>query len=94
VAGLSREDLGQGRGLALQVRPGDRQGPAPLRDQWPASVGTLDLRPQLPALFRPVLVRACRYDPVTPVGAIRELTSLLPDASPAVFERSGHRPYR
>jgi proline iminopeptidase len=76
-----------------QVRRGDRQRPAPLRDRWPASIGTLDLRTRLPGLFLPVLVCVGRYDPVTPVGAARELTSLLPDASLVVFERSGHHPF-
>jgi pimeloyl-ACP methyl ester carboxylesterase len=76
-----------------EVLAGDRQRPAPLRDQWLASVRGLDYRAELTHLFRPVLVCVGRQDMIAPVAAARELTSLLPDASLVVFERSGHRPF-
>ncbi len=78
---------------APPVRAGDHQRPAPLRDRWPASIRGLDFRAELGRLAVPVLVCVGRNDPVTPVAAAAELTALLPDASLAVFEHSGHRPF-
>ena len=78
---------------APPVQAGDHQRPAPIRDRWPASIRAVDFRADLVRLFVPVLVCVGRNDPVTPVAAAGELTSLLPDASLVVFERSGHCPF-
>lgn len=54
---------------------------------------TFDLRPKLNTIQQPTLVVAGQYDRVTPPGAGRALSELLPHAAFLEIRRAGHAPF-
>ncbi len=79
----------------IEIVPGDRHRPAPVRDRWPRTVfmSRLDYRTRLGEIRVPTWVGVGRYDPQTPVACSEELAQGIPGAYLTVFERSGHYPF-
>jgi pimeloyl-ACP methyl ester carboxylesterase len=54
--------------------------------------GLLDLRDELRAATKPVLVLSGAHDRTTPAASAHELTEILPQCEEVVFAESGHMP--